>query len=191
VQVAAVVLAAGGGSRFVASGGAGHKLLAEVGGTPVVVRAVDSALEAEVGPVWVIQGACDLVDVLGDRPVRLLDNPRWTDGMASSLQVAIAAAREAGLDAIVVGLGDQPAVPPAAWRDVVDNGLSTPIAAASFGGRHGPPVRLGAEVWDLLPVTGDEGARTLLRERPGLVTEVPCGGDPRDVDTVEDLDRWS
>jgi molybdenum cofactor cytidylyltransferase len=191
VLVAAVVLAAGGGSRFATSGGAGHKLLAEVEGIPVVVRAVDAPLAAEIGPVWVVQGACDLAGVLGDRPVRLLTNPRWADGMASSLQVAIAAAREAGLDAVVVGLGDQPAILPATWRAVVDQGRSTAVAAAAFGGRPGPPVRLGAEVWDLLPATGDEGARTLLRERSELVTEVPCDGDPRDVDTVEDLDRWS
>src|SRR5688500_10327645 len=190
-RIAAVVLAAGGGSRFTASGGAGHKLLAEAGGLPVIQRVVDAALEAGIGPVWVVQGAADLVAILGDRPVRMLDNPGWEDGIATSLQVAVAAARSDELDAIVIGLGDQPDIPPSAWRAVADYGLTTPVGIATFDGRATPPVRLDAAVWDLLPTTGDEGARALMRGQPDLVTEVACDGDPRDVDTVEDLDRWS
>ena len=184
MTTAAVVLAAGGGSRF---DGEGHKLLAGIGGEPMASIAVAAAVESGIGPVIVVVGAVAL-----DLPLEVttVANPRWREGIASSLQAALAAAGAAGHDAVVVGLADQPGVPAEAWR-LVSEASGAPIAVATYGGQRANPVRLAADVWDRLPATGDEGARLLIRRCPELVVEVPCPGSHDDVDTEEDLRRWS
>jgi CTP:molybdopterin cytidylyltransferase MocA len=186
VSVAAVVLAAGGASRF---DDAKNKLLAPFRGRPLAQWAVDAARGAALSSTFVVMGAVEL-ELPPD--VIVVRNPRWSEGQATSLQAGIAAARDSDCDcdAVVIGLGDQPLVPAEAWRAVAQC-TEKPVATAVFDGQRRPPVRLAAEVWPLLPVDGDEGARALMRGRPDLVAEVPCVGEPIDIDTREDLDRWT
>ncbi len=180
-----MILAAGSGSRFT---GDVHKLLTEVRGKPIVGHAVDAARDAGFDEVVVVTGCVDLVAVLPD-DVTILHNERWEDGQATSLRAAVAYAEDRGHRAIVVGLGDNPGVTAADWRAVGDS--ESDLAAADFGEGHRPPVRLAASMWASLPVSGDEGARSLLRQRPEMVESVACEGDPADVDTLEDLRRWT
>lgn len=184
---AAVVLAAGGGTRFE---GEGHKLRATVLGRPLVARAVEAACAAGLDEVFVVVGAVDVADVLPPGVV-VVANERWREGIATSLHAGVRAADAAGHDAVVVGLGDQPFVPASAWRAVADAAQGRPIVVATYGGKRGNPVRLHRSVWPSLPVAGDEGARALFRGLPQLVGEVACEGESADVDTVEDLGRWS
>ncbi len=149
---------------------------------------VTAALEAGLERTWVVTGAVDLSSVIPAGAV-LIENEEWAAGQATSLQRAVAEARRAGLSALVVGLGDQPLIPSSAWRAVAASRAD--IAVATYDGRRRNPVRLAAPVWELLSPAGDEGARSLMRTRPDLVQEVPCRGEPVDIDTREDLQRWS
>jgi molybdenum cofactor cytidylyltransferase len=189
-RTVAVVLAAGSGSRF---DGEDHKLTAELDGAPIADRAVGAALAADIGPVIVVTGATTpalptLTEAVDDGRIVLVRNDRWAEGQSTSLQTAVAAARDRHAHALVVGLADQPFVEPAAWRAVA--AARSPIAVATYDGAPRNPVRLHRSVWPLLPTTGDHGARHLVRLRPELVERVPCQGSPADIDTLEDLRSW-
>lgn len=188
----AVVLAAGGGSRFTSEQ---HKLRAEFRGRPLAAWALDAAAQAVgssgvLAELAVVVGPDGLVGLLPPAATAV-DNPRWADGQATSLQAAVAWAAERGHDALVVGLADQPLIPASAWVAVAAAPDSAAIAVATYDGQRRNPVRLHRSVWPLLPVDGDTGAREVIRRRPDLVWEVACEGQPVDVDTVEDLHRWS
>lgn len=181
----AVVLAAGAGTRYAGPTTKLHAVLP--GGATVLGAAVASAVAAAIGPVVVVTGAVAPPPL--PHGVHLVANPRWADGQATSLAAAVAWAGERGADAVVVGLGDQPALDPDAWRAVAAS--PSPLAIATYSGRRGHPVRLGAAVWADLPGTGDEGARRLLRAGAEEVDEVPCTGDPTDIDTTDDLAAYA
>ncbi len=180
---ATVVLAAGGGQRF-RSGSGGHKLLALLDGRPLVCFAVEAALSAGADETVVVTGSVELAGHLPPE-VTVLENASWAEGQATSLAVALDWCRRQGHATAVIGLGDAPGIPGAAWRALLD--VRAPLAVATFAGRRHPPVRLERSVWGAVPVVGDEGARGLLRS-PDVV-EVPCPGAAADVDTVEDLAR--
>ncbi len=192
----AVLLAAGGGSRFA---GPGHKLSAKLpadGSQPaatIIERSLDQALAAAIGPVVVVTGAVAAIVPARYRDrVEVRHNARWAEGQSTSLRCGLDAAADLGAHAAVIGLADQPFVVAAAWRAVA--AADAPIAVATYDGRRGNPVKLDAAVWPLLDLHAaadpDTGARSLMRVRPDLVGEVPCPGSSDDVDTEEDLRRW-
>lgn len=187
MTVVAVLLAAGGGSRFV---GSTHKLLATMGGVPVFRRALDHVTAAGFDHVVVVTGAVALA--IDEPRVITVHNAMWQSGQAGSLQLALALATDLHSDVVVVGLADQPFVPASAWQAVANSASTAPIVVATYDGVRGPnPVRLQRSVWPHLPTDGDGGARTVMRLRPDWVDEVACEGSAADIDTLEDLAQWT
>lgn len=164
-MVAAVVLAAGAGSRF---GGPKQALL-----LPEVLRRVR---ESSVDDVLVVTGAHPL-----ETDARVVRSPDWELGPGASLRCGLAALDE-DVEAGVVVLADGPDLSPAAVDRVVAAWRSGAgeIVAASYGGDRGHPVVIGRSVWSRIP---DEGARAL---EPVLV---PCDdlGSPGDVDIADEI----
>lgn len=190
MTTAGVLLAAGAGERYQ---GEGHKLRATIDDRTVLEHSLTTALAANLDEVVLVVGDDDYADLTAplveqhtDR-LTILHSPDWAQGQAHSLTVAIDHARISGHDAVVIGLGDQPLVTPQTWSGLADT--DAPIAVANYAGRRRPPTRLSAEVWDRLPTSGDEGARTLLIEEAASVVDVLSAGAPNDVDTAAALEQ--
>lgn len=188
----AVVLAAGAGSRF-----GGGKLLASLGGRPVLQHVLDRVADAGLDDVVVVLGDdADAVEVaIAWRAERRVRNPEPERGLSSSLQVGIAAVA-GGVGAVLIVLGDQPRVSAAAIRAVLDAGVTAerPIAAPVYVGNGGRnPVLLGRDAFVLVEAAeGDQGLGPIIAAHPELVGEVPIpleaapDGNP-DIDTRADL----
>ena len=182
----AALLAGGAGTRFA---GAQHKLLAILRGRPVWEWALHHVQHAGFDHVVVVTGA---VTLPWPAHAVVRHNKEWATGQASSVQVAVQAARELGADAVTIGLADQPFVTSEAWRAVATAPDECRIVIAHYDGVPGPnPVRLSQDVWPLLPTSGDAGARHVIREHPEWVCPVVCVGSVADIDTLEDLARWN
>jgi molybdenum cofactor cytidylyltransferase len=191
VRVVAVVLAAGASTRF-----GSPKLLAPLDGRPLLQHALDAVAAAGLDDVVVVLGggATDVERGIPWRAERRVVNPRPGDGLSSSLRVGLAAAStDAGVDAAIVVLGDQPSIRPDVIRAVVDaSGTSPrPIVRARYAADDAPnPVLLRRSAWPLANgLRGDRGLGPWLAANPDLVAEVPVTGANPDVDTVEDLAR--
>ncbi|NBO53431.1 MAG: nucleotidyltransferase family protein [Actinobacteria bacterium] len=186
MSVQAIILAAGGGSRFASNT---HKLLSTINGRSIVSLAIQSAVDAGIGEVLVVTGAANLDSVLREFPdVVQVHNHNWEAGQAVSIQCAIRSV-SSEVTRVVVGLGDQPGIEPAAWRAIAED--PSEITVATYQGIRANPVGLNRSMWDLLPLDGDEGARKVMKMHPELVHELPCIGSSEDIDTVEDLRRWN
>ena len=195
-EVAAVVLAAGRSSRYLAGGGAeASKLVAEYRGEPMVRRVARAALASRARPVVVVTGHArmDVEAALAGLPLALAFNPDFASGLASSLRTGVAALPEAALGALVL-LGDMPDVEAGMIDRIVEAFAAHPDAFAAVpvhAGRRGNPVLLGRELFAAVArLEGDEGARRLLREAAsGRVAEVPFddAAVALDIDTSDDL----
>lgn len=186
--VAVAILAAGRGERF---GGDRPKPLTELRGRPLVAWALDAAVESGLRPMVLVVGhqAAKVGDA-APQGVAVVPARRWKRGISRSLRAALDALDGwAQVEAVCIGLADQPRVGPEAYRRLAAayaDGAT--LAVATYGGTRGNPVLLARTLWaEAGGLDGDEGARALMRVHP--VVEVPCDdtGDPRDVDTLEDL----
>lgn len=187
--IVAAVLAAGRSARM----GELNKMLAEVEGTAMIVRAVRATLESRADETVVVTGheAPAVRDALRGYDVRFVHNPDFADGMSTSVRAAVGAAGKAA--GVIVALGDMPDV----TSDHIDRLIDAfapdrghSVVVPTFEGQRGNPVLWGAAHFSpMKKLRGDRGARRLIETRAEQTrfVEMEDPGVLRDVDTPEAL----
>jgi molybdenum cofactor cytidylyltransferase len=190
-RVLGVVLAAGMGTRM-----GGGKVLRPIAGRPMVERVVDSALASRLaGTVVVVGHEADAVrTVLRGRPVRVVDNPAFAEGLSTSVRAALQDIAP-GYDAALFLLADQPFVTARLIDDLIGALAASgkPIVRPDVQGEPGNPVLFASQLFpELLRQTGDRGGREVIGRHATEVALVPVD-DPLlclDVDSLEDYERF-
>ena len=119
---------------------------------------------------------------------QVMHNPDPDRGMASSLRIGVARAREQGADAVLIALADMPRVTAAHIHRMFDvtEGVRS-VVASSDGEDTKPPALFGRDRFDqLLALKGAMGARELVR---GGRHVVAADAELIDIDTPADLER--
>jgi molybdenum cofactor cytidylyltransferase len=188
LDIRGILLCGGASTRFGAD-----KLVEILPGADAPIAVVSArACRAAMGRVLAVvrPGARTLRELLEAQGCEVMETDRALAGLGSSLAAGVEAAADA--DGWIVALGDMPFVAPptiAAVRDRIASGtlIAAPVASQR---RHGHPVGFHAHLRsELLALTGDEGARSIVaRHRADLVeVEVDDEGIYRDIDRREDL----
>jgi molybdenum cofactor cytidylyltransferase len=190
-QVAAIILAAGRSTRM----GGPNKLLAELGGKPLVRLVTEQALASKAKGVIVVTGhQAELVEkALQGFDVKFVRNPDFAEGLASSVKAGVAAVRDEA-DGAVICLGDMPMISAQLIDHLIEafapdrgNLIAVPVS----DGRRGNPVLWSRRFFnELMTLDGDIGARHLIAKHTEAVAEVPVEGFGAflDIDTPQALE---
>ena len=186
MNISAILLAAGSGSRF-----GGDKLLHPLpDGTPIGVAAARHLLAVVPDVVAVVRpGDFPLADLLEQEGCRVIVCAQAARGMGASLGHGVDACRNA--DGWVVALADMPAIKSTTIAAIVrELAADRAIVAPAYKGQRGHPVGFGKHFGaQLAALDGDAGARDIIAAHTDEMVLIECD-DPgvlQDIDRREDL----
>ena len=189
-NISGILLAAGLSTRM-----GEPKQLLPFGESTIIETVVDSMLGSKFDEVIVVVGHCaaQIREQLAERPVKIVFNPDYHEGMLTSAQAGIRALDVS--DAFALMLVDQPLITPALIDQVIDAYVRTDkrIALPSYNYKRGHPVIFHPEYADDILALEVEsgGVRTLFKRYADDIHYVTVDTDRvlRDIDYREDYER--
>ncbi len=189
-QISAVLLAAGSARRM-----GGEKVLLSLDGEPMLRRVAREVVALGLSEILVVANARNQPAVfatLSDLPVRVLVNPRASEGIGTSIRLAAASLAPTS-QALLLAQGDQPLVERGMLRALVRTWReeSPDFVASSYDEVVTTPVLFSCRLLDeLRELGGDRGAKSVIERRfdRGRVLAFPAWRGI-DVDTPDDYER--
>jgi molybdenum cofactor cytidylyltransferase len=190
----AVVLLAAGESRRLGR----PKQLVPVAGEALVRRAARAALATDPAQALIVVGARadEVWAAVADLALTRVECPSWAAGLSASIHSGLERL-DPTIEAALFVLCDQPALGASHLRALVARWSLAPgqAVASAYAGTLGVPAMLPKGWFDeLAALTGDCGARELLRARSDEVAVLCAPELADDLDQPDDLERsrtWS
>jgi molybdenum cofactor cytidylyltransferase len=183
-----IILAAGASSRM-----GRPKQLLPWKGRSLLRHAAETALATSLRPVLVVLGcewrACE--KELASLEVSAVINPRWPDGMGTSVAAGIEALemQETSITGALLMLVDQPDVTSEFLDSISDQWLNgnSPIVATQYSNGGGVPAIFSrAYFGELRALNADRGARQIIAREASTVALFQPPAEVADLDTPED-----
>lgn len=190
-EIAILILAAGPSSRL---GQSKQQLL--IDGSPLLLRTVTTALESNLGKVFVVIGYDEEGHrkLMNEQNVEIIFNPEWKKGMGSSLKAGLnfLLTQNKNLKGILVMVCDQPLLTSTHLQQLTHAFTKTKsdIVASYYAGTAGVPALFSQALFRELQLISDtEGAKKVIQHNLHKTSTVPFEGGAIDIDTPEDYER--
>jgi len=178
-----VILAAGNSSRL-----GQPKQLVPFKKQTLLSYTIQEAKAAGLGEVVVVlgSGAEQLRKKIQDAQVIL--NSNWQKGMGSSIAAGVEHLMSEGAEAAVFLLCDQPFISAVLIKELAAAGAQSGIAICDYGVGQGPPSYFSNRFFsELRLLTGDSGAKPVIKNYAEQVSYVSFVEGRHDIDTIDDL----
>jgi molybdenum cofactor cytidylyltransferase len=193
-QTAGIILAAGAATRF-----GQPKQLLRLKDKYLIEWVLDAALNSRLGRIVLVLGHAHqkILEALGKKAqqpkLHIEVNPDYKKGQSHSLQVGLSMVINT-FPAVMFLLADQPLVDAATINNLLDNFWSADkdICVPTFQGKRRNPSIFRKNFYpQIMNITGDIGARHIIRAHPDRVLEIEIK-NPHfffDIDTPEDFKK--
>lgn len=189
LPIAAIILAAGRSTRI-----GRIKPLIRLGDQPLLVHVLRTIRQAGLDDIILVLGSAadEIMKNILLEGVRVIVNPSYAEGMATSVRAGLAEVT-ADCSGALIFLADQPMVLASTVASLVAKyrELRPNAVIPTYQGQRGNPVLLDRSLFaKAMELQGDEGFRRILQGLPNVLwVEVDDPGILIDVDTPRDLER--
>lgn len=187
----AILILAGGESRRMGQA----KQLLPLGSTTMLGRSLQMCLESEIGPVWIVLGAkADKIrHSLPTADYQIVVNEDWKEGMGSSIAAGMKAIeQDRQITDVMIVLADQVKLTSKSLQDFhalyTESDKSIAVSMSTVG--PGPPSIFDRQWFAALSrLSGDQGAKPVVKSNRSEVLQIIHAAAEQDVDTPEDYRR--
>ena len=190
-NIGAVILAAGESSRL-----GQPKQLLQLRGQSLVRRVVEAAEQAGCRPILAVIGSdrFKVENELVRTHATIVENANWRRGIGTSIRsgLQLAIDNSPNLEATVLLTCDQPLVDATTIEGLVSLREKTnkAIVASAYAGTLGVPALLDRSCFpELLALSDDHGAKTIILRDRQRVAEFPFPDGAVDIDTKADYEK--